>query len=68
MPMVSELKVMDSDNARFGTFDLGDEIRLIDRSGRWAGNLDMWVRILSITESTDSPVATLTVSRSDKGE
>lgn len=68
MPMVSELKVINDDNAPFGAFDVGDEIRLIDNSGRWAGSIDMWVRILSITESTDAPVATLTVTRSDKGE
>jgi len=68
MPLVTELKVIDDDNARFGTFDVGDEIRLIDSSGRWAGTIDMWVRILAITETTEAPVATLTVTRSDKGE
>lgn len=68
MPVVSELKVIDDDNAPFGSFDVGDDIRLVDYSGRWAGPIDMWVRILSITESTDAPVATLTVTRSDKGE
>ena len=68
MPMVTELKILDDDNAPFGSFDVGDEIRLIDNSGRWAGQIDMWVRILSITESTDAPIATLTVVRSDQGE
>lgn len=68
MPMISELTVIDDDNAEFGSFDVGDEIRLIDNTGRWAGPIDMWVRILSITETTDAPVATLTVTRSDKGE
>lgn len=68
MPLVTEIKVIDDDNARFGTFNVGDEIRLIDSSGRWAGTIDMWVRILAITETTEAPVATLTVTRSDKGE
>lgn len=68
MPMVTELKIMDDDNAPFGSFDVGDEIRLIDNSGRWAGAIDMWVRILSITETTEDPIATLTVTRSDQGE
>ena len=68
MPMVSELKVIDDDNAPFGTFDVGDTVRLVDPGPRWVGKIDMWVKILSITESTDAPVATLTVTRADKGE
>ena len=68
MPMVSELKVIDDDNAPFGTFDVGDTVRLVDPGPRWVGKVDMWVKILSITESTDAPVATLTVTRADKGE
>lgn len=68
MPQVTELVVMDDDNAPFGSFDVGDEIRLFDPSGRWAGTVDMWVRILSITESTDSATAALTVTRADLGE
>lgn len=68
MPQVGELVIVDDDNAPFGTFDVGDEIRLIDPGQRWAGPVDMWVRILSITEDTESPTASLTVTRTDIGE
>lgn len=68
MPQITDLTVRDDDNAPFGTFEVGDEIRVTDTSGRWAGTVDMWVRILAITESTEAAVATLTVTRADKGE
>lgn len=68
MPQITELVVRDMDNAPFGSFDVGDEVRLIDQTGRWAGTIDMWVRILSITETTESATATLTVTRADIGE
>lgn len=68
MPQVTELVVRDDGNAPFGSFDVGDEVRLFDPSGRWAGTVDMWVRIVSITESSDSATAQLSVTRADIGE
>jgi hypothetical protein len=62
LPDVTEITVTRA------TPGLGDEIRLLGSGTGWAGKLDVWVRVLSITRSPDdTDRATLTVRRADKG-
>src|SRR5690606_25267361 len=53
-------------NARIGTFQVGDDI-LIDVEIPWAGRVQQWERILSITYTPDSESVRLQVRRADAG-
>lgn len=60
---VSTLTVRDHPNAPLGTWQVGDDIRLVGSGAGWAKDLDVWVRVLSDDLDTDRGRATLTVTR-----
>ena len=63
---VTQLSVRDHANARVGSWAMGDEI-LLQGDGGWAGDINLWVRVVGQTLSPDNmSVATLTVVRTDK--
>ena len=63
-PQISELNVVDHDNARIGSWVEGDEI-LYEQYGDW-GSAATWVRVLSTTYSPDNlSVARLAVVPAD---
>lgn len=62
---ISSVTVRNHPNARLGSVDVGDEIRIEGR-GEW-GTLDLWVRVTEISWSPDdSDEETYTVIRTDK--
>lgn len=62
---VSQLVIQDSPLAPMGTWELGDEVRLTGHAG-WAGNLDLYVRIMEESWDPESSTRTLTVTRADR--
>ena len=62
---VSSLTIKDSTLAPFGSWRVGDEVRLIGPAW-WGGNLDQYVRILSETVNDGTQSVTLSVIRADK--
>jgi hypothetical protein len=60
---ITSLKVIDHENARLGSWELGDDV-LVRAYLPWVGEVEMWVRILGWT-LTGEHTATLDVSRSD---
>lgn len=62
---MESIVVRDHPNARLGSAQVGDEIR-IEGQGDWVG-VDMWVRILSIAyQPTNGQVAEYSIARTDK--
>lgn len=57
--------VTDHPNARLGSYDVGDEI-LVRNAVGWTGQLELWVRIISITIEPEGDRAVLTVARAEK--
>jgi hypothetical protein len=45
---------------------LGDQFRLVGSGTGWAGDLDVWVRVLAVSTGPDSDSATLTVRNAAK--
>lgn len=69
MADVTELQVHDHEHARVGTWANGDEIRVIvPETAGWAGNTDLWCRVLATELSPATTGAKITVSRVDKVE
>lgn len=64
-PDLDVLEVVDHPNAPLGSYDAGDQIRVRTRAG-WSGELDLWVRILSLTIRPETNTTTLTVARAEK--
>lgn len=65
MLQLSEVTVRDHENARLGSWQIGDDIRVQGKLP-WIGDLDLWVRVTSYTVSPYAgDAATLTVARSD---
>lgn len=64
---VKQLVVRDHPNAPLGSWQPGDTIHVVGARTGWAAGLDMWVRILSTTTNPATDVATLTVTRTEKG-
>ena len=62
---VSSLTINDSALAPFGSWKVGDEVRLIGPAW-WGGHLDQYVRILSETVNDGTQAVTLSVIRADK--
>jgi hypothetical protein len=60
---ITSVTVTDHPNARFGSFGVGDEIRLTGNAG-WF-DVDMWGRITSITTSPESGECTLEILRTE---
>lgn len=63
VPQITEVKIRDHPNAVFGTWDVGDEIRVDSRSVPWVGDFSQWVRVVSQTWDTDRDEMTLTVQK-----
>lgn len=63
---LAEVHVADHRNARIGSWQVGDDIR-VQFASSWAlGDVDLWCRITATTVQPDSPeLATLTLARSD---
>lgn len=62
---IDTLHVTDHPNAPLGEYTVGDEI-LVQAPHGWAGELALWVRVLSITIDPEADVSTLTVARAEK--
>lgn len=62
---VRELVVKDSEHARIGSWQVGDDIP-ITTMGPWSGTVDMWVRVLSQEYSPAEGRVTLQVVRAGK--
>lgn len=64
---VSTVNIVDHPNAPLFSWNVGDEVRLTGDAG-WAGELDMWVRILATTYAPEANYAgaSLTVARADR--
>lgn len=60
---VVDVKVRDHANAVFGTWDVGDEIKIDSRSIPWVGEFSQWVRVVSQTWDVDRDEMTLTVQK-----
>lgn len=58
---IDRIQVVDHSLAPFGTFNPGDEIRIVGDSG-WSEDLDIWVLINSISYSPDADSAELEVT------
>lgn len=65
-PDYSTIVVTDHENAKHGSYGVGDEIRVRTPEG-WHKGLDLWVRIISISINPQTDLETLTVMRSEKG-
>lgn len=63
---VSTILVMDHPNAPLGTWQVGDDIRLLGSGAGWGGDVDMWVRVLSDDIDPERRRATLTVTRAER--
>ncbi|NHN55767.1 hypothetical protein G9U51_08255 [Calidifontibacter sp. DB0510] len=64
---VKQLVVRHHPNAPLGSWQPGDQIRLVGAVSGWASRLDLWVRVLETQISPDTgDVATLTVTRSER--
>lgn len=61
---VNTLQVRDHGNARFGTFNVGDDIKIKLTYG-WRAGLTVWSRILQIQQDPTTSILTLTCARSD---
>lgn len=62
---ISEITIMDHNNARFNTWGLGDEILITTPAG-WSQKLQLWVRVLAEKWDCDKDELTLTVKRVEK--
>ncbi len=62
---ISEISVRDHEHARYGSYQVGDEI-LIETTDGWSDSLALWCRILSTKFNPEANTAVLTVVRSDK--
>lgn len=56
--------LMDHDNAKFGSYEVGDDVLLTNYDG-WS-SLSVWVRILAITVKPEDSEVTIDVARADK--
>lgn len=63
---VATVVVADHPNAPLASWASGDEIHLVGDGLPWAGDLDLWVRVLSTTYARDAGTATLTVTRAER--
>ena len=64
---IRQLVVRDHPNAPLGSWQPGDTIHVVGARTGWAAGMDMWVRVLSTTTNPATDVATLTVTRTEKG-
>ncbi|WP_420733181.1 hypothetical protein [Brevibacterium luteolum] len=64
-PDITELKVLDHPNARFGSYEPGDDIYITTKPG-WHDSISAWVKILAVTITPDQTTTTLTVRRAEK--
>lgn len=62
---ITEITVADHKNARFNTWELGDEV-LIQTPAGWSQKLRLWVRVLAHKWDCDKDELTLTVKRVEK--
>ncbi|MGL3804726.1 hypothetical protein ACSYDW_01375 [Paeniglutamicibacter sp. R2-26] len=62
---ITQIDVRDHDHAKYGTYQVGDEI-LIETAPGWSEPLALWCRVLSIGFKPESNVATISVARADK--
>ncbi|MFE1270626.1 hypothetical protein [Streptomyces sp. NPDC058758] len=60
---IPRIQVIDHPNARFGSWQLGDDIR-VQVQVPWVGNVDVWHRIIADEVSADG-IITLDLRRSD---
>lgn len=60
---IPAIQIVDHPNARFGSWQLGDDIR-VQVNVPWVGDVDVWHRIISDEISADG-TCTLTLKRSD---
>lgn len=60
---ISSIEVRDHENAPFGSWVVGDDIR-VQATVPWLGDVDLWCRIVSWQRTSDS-TATLRLARSD---
>ena len=63
---LSTLTVMDHPNAPLGSWQVGDDIRVVGSGAGWGGGVDMWVRVLSDETEPETGRATLTVTRAER--
>jgi hypothetical protein len=61
--VIPAVQIIDHPNARFGSWSLGDDIR-VQVNVPWVGDVDVWHRIVSDEISADG-LCTLTLKRSD---
>lgn len=62
---ITDLLVVDHDNARMGTFDVGDEI-LVTTGGGWSGSMDIWCKVIALEIDPDSDSMLIQVVRTEK--
>ena len=64
---VKQLVVRSHPNAPIGSFRPGDSVRLIGSGTGWAGDLDVWVRVLDLQMTPDAgDTMTCTVTRTER--
>ncbi|MDQ3275285.1 MAG: hypothetical protein M3Q39_09740, partial [Actinomycetota bacterium] len=62
----TSITLRDSPSAPIGSWVPGDEIRLLGSGEGYAGDLDVWVRVLSYELTPETDTATLTVARAER--
>ena len=63
---VAQVEVLPHENAPIGAWSVGDEIRLLGSGSGWAGDLDIWVRVLDYTYATATDSVTVSVRRAER--
>lgn len=63
---VTTITVHDHPNAPLGSWAMGDDIHVRGNHAGWAGDLDVWVRVLSDETDPHAGTAVLTVTRAER--